>query len=221
MAEADKPERKMTAKQAAFVEEYLRDRNGTQAAIRAGYSVRSAGDQAYELLRSPKFRHVQEAIEERARDLSRSTQVLQESLRRKWAGMALGRPKDILPPEGEFWTMDQLRDLPEETWEQIQSIRQTTYIDHEGREATRIEIRFHNALQAGKLLGTHLGMLKQQIDLSGSIDVERAGEELSGALDSLRASREEIARLVAGAIASEAERVRGGAEPPGQGPPPV
>ena len=35
-------EKKLTPKQARFVEEYLIDANGTQAAIRAGYSKRSA-----------------------------------------------------------------------------------------------------------------------------------------------------------------------------------
>lgn len=35
-------EKKLTPKQARFVEEYLVDANGTQAAIRAGYSKRSA-----------------------------------------------------------------------------------------------------------------------------------------------------------------------------------
>ena len=44
----------MTPKQARFVEEYLIDRNGTQAAIRAGYSERSAEVTASRLLRNDK-----------------------------------------------------------------------------------------------------------------------------------------------------------------------
>lgn len=36
----------MTPKQAAFVSEYMIDHNGTQAAIRAGYSKRTARQQA-------------------------------------------------------------------------------------------------------------------------------------------------------------------------------
>lgn len=49
----------MTPKQAAFVSEYMIDHNGTQAAIRAGYSKRTARQQAVELLASGE---VQQAI---------------------------------------------------------------------------------------------------------------------------------------------------------------
>jgi phage terminase small subunit len=40
----------LTPKQAAFVREYLKDSNGTQAATRAGYSPRTANEQASRLL---------------------------------------------------------------------------------------------------------------------------------------------------------------------------
>ena len=40
----------LTPKQEAFVREYLIDLNATQAAIRAGYSAKSAMEQGYQLL---------------------------------------------------------------------------------------------------------------------------------------------------------------------------
>lgn len=43
----------MTPKQKRFADEYLIDLNGTQAAIRAGYSPRTAQQQSYELLLKP------------------------------------------------------------------------------------------------------------------------------------------------------------------------
>ena len=46
----------LTAKQARFVDEYLIDLNATQAAIRAGYSVRSARQQAAENMAKPVIR---------------------------------------------------------------------------------------------------------------------------------------------------------------------
>lgn len=45
----------LTAKERRFVEEYPKDLNGRQAAIRAGYSVHSASDIAYEMLRKSKI----------------------------------------------------------------------------------------------------------------------------------------------------------------------
>lgn len=55
---------KLTPKQAAFVHEYLMDLNATQAAIRAGYSKKTANRIATENLSKPV---IQEAIQE-ARD---------------------------------------------------------------------------------------------------------------------------------------------------------
>ncbi len=46
--------RALTAKQAAFIEEYLKDFNATAAAKRAGYSERSAHQRGYELVHNPE-----------------------------------------------------------------------------------------------------------------------------------------------------------------------
>lgn len=43
----------LTAKQRRFVVEYLVDLNATQAAIRAGYAVKGAKDQAWQLMQRP------------------------------------------------------------------------------------------------------------------------------------------------------------------------
>ncbi|NCC69717.1 MAG: terminase small subunit, partial [Clostridia bacterium] len=42
----------LTPKQQAFVQEYLCDLNATQAAIRAGYSERTAGSQGERMLKN-------------------------------------------------------------------------------------------------------------------------------------------------------------------------
>lgn len=51
---------KLTTKQRRFVEEYMTDHNGTQAAIRAGYSPKTARAIAHENLTKP---YIQEAIQ--------------------------------------------------------------------------------------------------------------------------------------------------------------
>lgn len=51
----------LTPRRRRFVEEYLIDRNGAQAAIRAGYSSRSACEAAYELLSNSQVRAAVEA----------------------------------------------------------------------------------------------------------------------------------------------------------------
>jgi phage terminase small subunit len=62
----------MNAKRQRFVEEYLKDMNGTQAAIRAGYSPRTAGEQAFELLKKPE---VQEALQVAREEQSRRIKI--------------------------------------------------------------------------------------------------------------------------------------------------
>lgn len=57
----------MTPKQEAFVREYLIDLNATQAAIRAGYSEKTAGSIGEENLRKPEIANaVKEAMGARA-----------------------------------------------------------------------------------------------------------------------------------------------------------
>lgn len=50
---AKTPETALTIRQERFVEEYLKDRNATQAAVRAGYSVKNAETIARNNLRHP------------------------------------------------------------------------------------------------------------------------------------------------------------------------
>lgn len=56
----------MSPKQERFVQEYLKDSNGTQAAIRAGYSPRTADQQASRLLTKVKVAQAVKAKQEKA-----------------------------------------------------------------------------------------------------------------------------------------------------------
>ena len=58
---------KLTKKQAAFVAEYVKDKNATQAAIRAGYSKKSAFNIGCENVKKP---YIAEAIEKRLEKVS-------------------------------------------------------------------------------------------------------------------------------------------------------
>lgn len=57
-------------KEKAFVREYLKDSNGTQAAIRAGYSKRTANEQASQLLArlsvKEELKKAQEKLQEKS-----------------------------------------------------------------------------------------------------------------------------------------------------------
>lgn len=62
----------LTARQSRFVDEYLKDLSATQAAIRAGYSKKTAAVVGFENLRKPKIAN---AIQERMNYRSQRTQI--------------------------------------------------------------------------------------------------------------------------------------------------
>ncbi len=80
--------RKLTAKQRAFVDEYLIDMNATQAAIRAGYSKKTARSVGNENLTKPDIKKViDQALEERSNQCALDAeQVIAEMSKRAMAG---------------------------------------------------------------------------------------------------------------------------------------
>lgn len=65
----------LTPKQARFVDEYMLDLNATQAAIRAGYSAKSAADIAQQLIGKT---HIRDAIQLRTTERQETTGITAE-----------------------------------------------------------------------------------------------------------------------------------------------
>ena len=85
----------ISAKQARFVAEYKKDHNATHAAIRAGYSEKTAGQQGFNLTRMPM---VAEAIRvSEARTLAK-IEVSVEKIRTELARVAFEELTDDHPP---------------------------------------------------------------------------------------------------------------------------
>ncbi len=71
----------LTAKQRRFADEYLIDCNATQAAIRAGYSARTANEQAVNLLDNRKIAaYIEEQLEQIHNEQIADTQEIMEFL---------------------------------------------------------------------------------------------------------------------------------------------
>lgn len=75
----------LTGKRARFVAEFLKDSNATQAALRAGYSARSAGTEGHRLLKNAD---VSAAIAERARKLAEKLDLSVERIAEEFARYA-------------------------------------------------------------------------------------------------------------------------------------
>lgn len=92
----------LTPKQRLFVAEYLKDLNATQAAIRAGYSEKTAGAMGHELLKKPE---IQEVIAAAADKRAEKLEITAERVLAEIAAMAFYDPADLMvecdPEEGE------------------------------------------------------------------------------------------------------------------------
>lgn len=79
-------------KQAFFVREYTIDFNGTRAAVRAGYSERSAASQAWDLLTKPE---IQLAIQELTSARIERLDIDADEVVRTWEAIATANPNEL------------------------------------------------------------------------------------------------------------------------------
>jgi phage terminase small subunit len=85
----------LTARQSAFVLEYLVDQNGTQAAIRAGYSARSAAQAARDLLQHPQIYPV---LQRSAKSKHDELQLRADDTLERWRRIASVSVADLFDP---------------------------------------------------------------------------------------------------------------------------
>lgn len=147
----------LTPKQARFVEEYLIDLNATQAAIRAGFSEKSAARQAVELLNKP---HVSEAIEQRRADRSQKTNIDAAWVLTRLADEATADIADLYNDEGG---LKPVREWPL-IWRQglVQGIEVEQLFDGHGEERQPVgtvrKIKLDNRIKRLELIGKHIGV---------------------------------------------------------------
>lgn len=155
----------MTKKQKLFVEEYLIDLNATQAAIRAGYSPDTAKAIGSENLTKPDIRaHIDKAMAER----SKRTGVNADRVAMELAKIAFINAMDVIDTKTATVKADA---LPEDT-AAIQSVKVKTSSSANSEMVER-EIKMADKIKALELLGKHLGMFKDCVELSGSLESEK------------------------------------------------
>ena len=152
----------MTKKQKRFVEEYLIDLNATQAAIRAGYSPDSAADIGSENLRKPDIRA---RIDKAMADRSKRTGVSADRVVLELAKIAFVNAMDVIDQK----TATVREDASADDTAAIQSVKVKTF----GEDGLEREIKMADKLKALELLGKHLGMFKDKMEISGSLDTEK------------------------------------------------
>lgn len=152
----------MTKKQRRFTEEYLIDLNATQAAIRAGYSPDTAYSIGQENLKKPEIKtRIAKAMAER----SRRTGVNADRVVMELAKIAFVNANDVIDVDTATIKPDA---APEDT-AAIQSVKVKTF----GEDGLEREIKMADKLKALELLGKHMGMFKDKVELSGRLETEK------------------------------------------------
>lgn len=138
---------RLTPRQERFVDEYLIDLNATQAAIRAGYSRKTADRIGPELLGKTC---VSDAIQRRRRDRERRTEITQDRVLQELAAIAFARGTDYasVSPGGvvHIKPTDELNDTQKAA---VLSIKETQ---------NGVEIKLADKVRALELLGKHQGL---------------------------------------------------------------
>lgn len=155
---------KLTAKQKRFIEEYLIDLNATQAAIRAGYSPDTAKEIGCENLTKLNIKNeIDKAIAQR----SRRTGISQDRVLRELAKIAFVNPSDVI----NFGQATVKNSASEDDLATIASVKVKTIPTEDGDIEER-EVKLYDKLKALDLIGKHLGMFKDKVEVNGDMGVK-------------------------------------------------
>jgi phage terminase small subunit len=163
----------MTPKQKLFVAEYIKDFNGSRAAVAAGYSKKTARHIASENLTKPDIqRAIQTAIEERA---TRAKRTADEVLEMLWAAAEVD-PLDyvIVEPDGAV-RVKPLEEVKPETRKLLTKIKGKRRIT-ESADGSKIycddefELMLPNKGRIIELLMRYYGLFTVKCELMGKND---------------------------------------------------
>lgn len=157
---------KLNGKQQRFVEEYLIDLNATQAAIRAGYSHKTANEQGSRLLTNVS---IQQAISIAMAERSKRTGINQDRIVMELARMAFVKISDVANSDGSI-----KENATDDDLACIESIKYKRSDMDMGTTIER-EIKLTSKIKALELLGKHIGMWNDKIDVNVALPVVISG----------------------------------------------
>ena len=171
---------KMTAKQKRFCDEYLIDLNATQAAIRAGYSPKGMNKRVSRMMANEG---IQAYIKERQKELEERTEITQDSVLHELALIAFAKASDyarvvekdamvevdgnMVPVLDEDGNQVKYRTVePILTDELTEDQKKAIAVIKKGRDG--FEIKPYSKIQALELLGKHLGMFTEKVEVKNT-----------------------------------------------------
>lgn len=168
----------LTPKQEMFVKEYLIDLNATAAARRAGYSSKTAEQQAARLLVNVKVAtSIQKGMDKRAAKIELTSERVLEEIKHS----AFLDPIELFADDG---TLLPLKQIPEHARRAIAGIEVLEVFDGTGESRQLVgylkKIKLVSKEGTLTLAGKHLRLFADRVEV----------EDISGIADELRAFRE-------------------------------
>lgn len=153
----------LNLKQQRFVAEYLVDKNATQAAIRAGYSERTARQQGARLLSKAA---IASAVADKAEKQVEKLEITAERILRELALLGFANMEDYMRagPDGDPYldfsalTRDQAAALTEVTVEDFKDGR-----GEDARDVRRVKFKLADKRAALVDLGRHLALFTDKV----------------------------------------------------------
>ncbi len=183
MSTATKADSKLTDQQDLFCYEYIIDLNGTQAAIRAKYSEKTAAQTASRLLSNVNIQaRIQELVKKREQRAEKSA----DDVIKEIESVGFSRIGDVVEWNESGMAFiknsDDLSDKAMAAIESVQVIEEVTYVtspspegDKERKVVSRAnvksKVKLHSKMFALNLLAKHHGLVNDKVDVSGSVDI--------------------------------------------------
>jgi phage terminase small subunit len=156
---------KLTDKQRLFVKEYLVDLNATQAALRAGYSPKTAFAIGYENLTK---HYIREAVEREMKKREQRIEITADRVLEEFAKIAFTNLPGIVDYSNGMMTISNFEELTDEQKACIKKfkVKTMTRLDRDGEatEVDTIELEMNDKLKALEKLGHHLGLFAPKVN---------------------------------------------------------
>jgi phage terminase small subunit len=164
----------LTPKQERFVQEYLIDLNATQAAIRAGYSAKTAEQQAYQLLQKTS---VSDEIAAAQQKRAERTEITQDRVLKELARIAFFDLRKLYREDGSLKAMHELDDEAAAVLAGVDVVEMAGGAKMGGDDGVSHvpmytkKAKIPDKVAALGLAMRHLGMLKDKVEHSGKLGI--------------------------------------------------
>jgi phage terminase small subunit len=160
-------EKKLTPKQERFVAEYLIDLNATQAAIRAGYSKKTATVIAHETLSKP---YIQKRISEHQNKRAQRTEITQDAVLLQLSRLMSFDIRSLYNADGGMKAPHELDDTAATV---LVGVDVTEEFSGSGEDRVQIgftkKAKIPDRVAALALAMRHLGMLNDKLELNATV----------------------------------------------------